>query len=156
MKIYTFPSLRGLQSWEYMSSCERSKCKPGMCGCQLYPALRGQAFRHPIALGTTTYVRTIEGTSVQHKFTKCTDHCVATGGQDSWGPESHSQWLYKLTAQLWTQFSEQYKKFQRTAHSKLQEQTRFHGLFLTFKNWFNNKANEHSFIKQPANQWMPA
>lgn len=35
---------------------------------------------------------------------------------------------------------------------KLQEQTRFHGLFLTFKNWFSNKANEHSFIKQPANQ----
>lgn len=37
MKICTFPSLRGLQSWEYIFSCGRSKCKPGMCGCQLYP-----------------------------------------------------------------------------------------------------------------------
>lgn len=83
MKICTFPSLRGLQSWEYISSCGRSKCKPGMCGCQFYPALRGQAFRYPTALGTTTYVSSIEGTSVQHKLTKCIDHCVAMWGQDS-------------------------------------------------------------------------
>lgn len=42
MKICTFSSLRELQSWEYIFSCGRSKHKPGMCGCQLYPALRAK------------------------------------------------------------------------------------------------------------------
>lgn len=155
MRICTFLSLCGLQSWEYISSCGRSKCKPGMCSCQLYPPSEAKLSDIPPLWGQLHMSEVLKeqvcntsSLNVLITVLLCGDRTVED---------------LKVTINDFTnlQPSNELNLVNNTKSSKAQHTVktagtnRLHGLFLTFKNWFSSKS-KWGFIYKTASQPMNA